>query len=36
MAAHLEAEAPEGTVRVATDGLVVEQVAARGVAAAGW
>jgi predicted kinase len=36
MAAHLEAEAPEGTVRVATDGLGVEQVAARVVAAAGW
>lgn len=36
MAAHLEAEAPEGTVRVATDGLSVEQVAERVVAAASW
>ncbi|GAB2480600.1 hypothetical protein GCM10026982_00420 [Nocardiopsis aegyptia] len=36
MAAHLEATAPEGTVRVATDGLGVAQVAERVVAAAAW
>ncbi|WP_304452805.1 hypothetical protein [Nocardiopsis sp. YSL2] len=36
MAALLEAEAPDGTVRVATDGLSVAQVASRVVAAAGW
>ncbi|PDP87157.1 hypothetical protein CQJ94_13455 [Glycomyces fuscus] len=35
-AAHLDTEAPAGTVRVATDGLTVEEVAARVVAAAGW
>ncbi|WP_285729136.1 hypothetical protein [Nocardiopsis sp. ATB16-24] len=35
-AALLEAEAPAGTVRVATDGLTVEEVATRVVAATGW
>jgi hypothetical protein len=35
-AVHLDAEAPAGTVRVATDGLGVGEVAARVVAAAGW
>ncbi|KOX13949.1 AAA family ATPase [Nocardiopsis sp. NRRL B-16309] len=36
MAARLAAEAPDGTVRVATDGLTVAQVAARVAAAAAW
>ncbi|QUX29387.1 hypothetical protein KGD83_01955 [Nocardiopsis akebiae] len=35
-AARLDAEAPAGTVRVATDGRTVEEVAARVVAAADW
>ncbi|NYH52920.1 hypothetical protein HNR06_002509 [Nocardiopsis arvandica] len=35
-AVHLDAEAPAGTVRVATDGLTVEEVAGRVVDAAGW
>ncbi|WP_156910868.1 hypothetical protein [Nocardiopsis dassonvillei] len=35
-AVRLDAEAPAGTVRVATDGRTVEEVAARVVAATGW
>ncbi len=35
-AALLEAEAPAGTVRVATDGLAVGEIAERVVAATGW
>lgn len=35
-AVHLDAEAPAGTVRVATDGRTVEEVAARVVAATDW
>ncbi|GAA2137923.1 hypothetical protein GCM10009802_47240 [Streptomyces synnematoformans] len=36
MARHLEERVPEGTVRVATDGRAVADVARDVVAAAGW